>query len=300
MKHFQSLQEFLGYLHWPPTEHPMFSIVSLASLGDKRRSSSPPITSDFYMIKLKQIISGSMNYGRTKYDFSMGSMFFTAPGQVMEWDEVVVIDKGWVIVMHHDYLKGFPLANRIKTYGYFSYSVNEALHLSPREEEIVTAIFEAIESEYQNNQDEFSKEIIIGQLETLLRYSDRFYKRQFINRQELNSDLAFRFKQVLSQYYVSEQFLKLGAPNIELVANKLAVSPRYLSDALKAETGKTAMEHLHLYLIDEAKDLLLKPETTVAEIAYQLGFEYPQYFSRLFKKKVGLSPTAYRQQFIPH
>lgn len=300
MKHFQSLQDLLNYLYWPPTEHPLFSIVSLASLGDKLRSSSPPITSDFYMIKLKHIISGSMNYGRTKYDFSMGTMFFTAPGQIMEWDEVVMVDKGYVVVIHHDYLKGHPLATRIKSYGYFSYSVNEALHLSPREEEIVTAIFTSIESEYQNNQDEFSRGIIIGQLETLLRYSDRFYKRQFINRQELNSDLAFKFKQVLATYYESDQFAQLGSPTIEMVADRLSVSPRYLSDALKAETGKTAMEHLHLYLIEEAKDLLLKPETTVAEIAYQLGFEYPQYFSRLFKKKVGLSPTGYRQQFAPH
>lgn len=290
----------MSYLHWPPTEHPMLNVVSMRAIGAKLRSSSSAITSDFYMIKLKHIISGSMTYGRTKYDFSRETMFFMAPGQVMEWNEVVVKDEGYAIVMHHDYLKGHQLANRIKTYGYFSYSVNEALHLSPKEEEIVTAIFRNIEAEYHNNQDEFSRQIIIGQLETLLIYSDRFYKRQFMNRQELHSDLAFRFKQALARYYGSEEITSLGSPDIEMVADRLAVSPRYLSDALKAQTGKTAMEHLHLYLIEEAKDLLLKPEVTVAEIAYQLGFEYPQYFSRLFKKKVGLSPTAYRDQYAPH
>ena len=300
MDHFTSIQTFHDYMHWPPPHHPMFSVIPLGSSRFRHRESSPPITHDFYMITLKVVVAGTMTYGRTRFDFSRGAMLFNAPRQQIQWDDIAIEQKGFVINCHEDFIKGYGLSDRIKTYGYFSYAVNEALHLSAKEETILMSIYENIESEYYNNQDEFSKDIIIGLLDTLLKYADRFYKRQFINRKEITGDLNFQFNQALISYFESGKFTELGIPTIDWVARKLAVSSRYLSDALKSATGKTAMEHLHLYLIDEAKNMLLEPGKTVSEVAYQLGFEYPQYFSRLFKKKVGVSPTMFRDNHMVH
>ena len=162
------------------------------------------------------------------------------------------------------------------------------------------SLIDNAESEYLNNPDEFSKDIILSQIDTLLRYADRYYKRQFINRTNLAGETIERFQELLNDHFESGAFQKSGAPRVEDVANDLKMSPRYLSDTLKAETGKTAIDHIHLYLIDEAKNLLLDPTVSISETAYKLGFEYPQYFSRLFKKKVGVSPTEYRHQYLAH
>lgn len=262
------------------------------------KESSPPITNDCYSISLKKIVKGEVNYGRTKYDFTNGALIFIAPRQVLQWDESVIYDqKGFSINFHEDFLKGTELVHQIKKFGFFSYSANEALHLSPKEERQIESIVENIYIEYQNNQDEFSKEIIISQLSTVLKYANRFYERQFINRKELSNDLLEQFNQQLSAYFDSGKLEEYGIPNIEQIADQLSVSQRYLSDTLKKETGKTSTEHLQLYLIDEAKNILLNPNKTISEVAYELGFEYPQYFSRLFKKKEGISPTAYREKY---
>ncbi|MCG8328979.1 MAG: helix-turn-helix transcriptional regulator [Chitinophagales bacterium] len=262
------------------------------------KESSPPITNDCYTISLKKIVKGQLNYGRTKYDFTNGAMVFIAPRQVLQWDSSVVFEqKGFSINFHEDFLKGTELAQQIKKYGFFSYSANEALHLSPREEKQIESIVENIETEYHNNQDKFSKDIIISQLSTLLKYANRFYERQFLNRKELSNDLLEQFNQQLAAYFESGQLQRKGIPSIEQLADKMSVSQRYLSDTLKKETGKTTTEHLQLYLIDEAKNILLKPNKSISEVAYELGFEYPQYFSRLFKKKEGLSPSEYREKY---
>lgn len=296
MEHFGSLQHYHQYMNWPAPEHPLFSVVRLAEVRDACRQSSPAITNDFYVIMLKYLLAGQISYGRTKLDFSQGTMIFNAPRQVIQWEDVAIEDKGFVITIHEDYLRGTPLAAKINTYGYFAYATNEALHLSPREEAIVTALCDNIEAEYRNNQDALSQEIILGLIDTILRYADRFYRRQFINRKEALGTLSTRFKAALTAYFASGKFNESGMPNVNQLASQLHVSPRYLSDALKAASGKTALEHIHLYLIDEAKNMLLEPGKTVAEVAYQLGFEYPQYFSRLFKNKVGVSPTSYRNK----
>ena len=262
------------------------------------KESSPPITNDCYSISLKKIVKGEVNYGRTQYDFTNGALIFIAPRQVLQWDSSVVYDqKGFSINFHEDFLKGTELAHQIKKYGFFSYSVNEALHLSPKEEKQIESIVENIDIEYQNNQDEFSKDIIISQLSTLLKYANRFYERQFLNRKELSNDLLEQFNQQLKIYFDSGQLQEKGTPSIEQMADQLSVSQRYLSDTLKKETGKTSTEHLQLYLIDEAKSNLLNPSKTISEVAYELGFEYPPYFSRLFKKKEGISPTEYREKY---
>ena len=284
----------------PRPEHPMLSVMS--ATGDNflpcPKESSPPITTDCYSISLKKIIKGNLNYGRTKYDFTNGALIFIAPRQVIQWDSSVVFEqKGFSINFHEDFLKGTELAQQIKKYGFFSYSANEALHLSPKEEKQIESIVENIEIEYHNNQDEFSKDIIISQLSTLLKYANRFYERQFLNRKELSNDVLQQFNKQLDSYFASGQLQEKGIPSIEQLANKMSVSQRYLSDTLKKETGKTTTEHLQLYLIDEAKNILLKPNKSIAEVAYELGFEYPQYFSRLFKKKEGLSPSEYREKY---
>lgn len=297
MRHFKTLSLYLEYLGLPKPEHPALSVFY--SKGNSHlpcsRDSSPPITNDCYSISLKKFVKGDLNYGRTKYDFTNGAMIFIAPRQVLQWDKNVVFEqKGFSINFHEDFLKGTDLTHQIKKYGFFSFSVNEALHLSPKEEKQIESIVENIEIEYQNNQDEFSKDIIISQLDTMLKYANRFYERQFLNRKELSNNLLERFNLHLSEYFALEQLQKKGIPSIEQIALNMKISQRYLSDTLKKETGKTCTEHLHLRLIDEAKNVLLIPNKSISEVAYELGFEYPQYFSRLFKKKEGISPTEYR------
>ena len=300
MKHFKTLSAYIDYLELPRPEHPMLSVFSATGEGflPCPKESSPPITNDCYSISLKRIVRGQLNYGRTKYDFTNGALIFIAPRQVLQWDSSVVYDqKGFSINFHEDFIKGTELAQQIKKYGFFSYSANEALHLSPKEEKQIVSIVESIDIEYHNNQDEFSKDIIILQLGALLKYADRFYERQFLNRKALSNDLLEQFNRQLAAYFCSGQLQEKGIPSIEQIADRLLVSQRYLSDTLKKETGKTSTEHLHLYLIDEAKNILLKPNKTISEVAYELGFEYPPYFSRLFKKKEGISPSAYRDKY---
>ena len=300
MQHFKTVSSYLDYLELPRPEHPMLSVFN--SKGDGflpcPKESSPPITNDCYSISLKKFVKGDLNYGRTKYDFTNGALIFIAPRQILQWDSSVVFErKGFSINFHEDFLKGTELAQQIKKYGFFSYSVNEALHLSPKEEKQIESIVENIEIEYQNNQDEFSKEIIISQLGTLFKYANRFYERQFLNRKEISNNLLEQFNQHLTEYFESRQLQEKGIPSIEQIADTMSVSQRYLSDTLKKETGKTTTEHLHLHLIDEAKNILLQPNKSISEVAYELGFEYPPYFSRLFKKKEGISPTEYREKY---
>lgn len=300
MQHFKTLSSYLEYLGLPGPEHPMLSVFN--SKGDGYlpcpRESSPPITNDCYSISFKKYVKGKLNYGRTKYDFTNGALIFISPRQVLQWNNSVIFEqKGFSINFHEDFLKGTELANQIKKYGFFSYSVNEALHLSPKEEKQLEAIVENIEIEYLNNQDGFSKEIIISQLDTLLKYANRFYERQFLNRKEISNNLLEQFNKHIREYFESGELQEKGIPSIEQIANKMSVSQRYLSDTLKKETGKTTTEHLQLHLINEAKNILLQPNKSVSEVAYELGFEYPPYFSRLFKKKEGISPTEYREKY---
>lgn len=300
MQHFKTLSSYLDYLDLPRPEHPMLSVFN--SKGDNYlpcpRESSPPITNDCYSISLKKHIKGHLNYGRTKYDFTNGALIFISPRQVLQWDKRVVFEQqGFSINFHEDFLKGTALAHQIKRYGFFSYSTNEALHLSPKEEMQIESIAENIEIEYKNNQDAFSKDIIISQLDTLLKYANRFYERQFLNRKEISYTLLERVNQHLNEYFESGLLQEKGIPSIEQLANNMSVSQRYLSDTLKKETGKNTTEHLHLHLIDKAKNILLQPNKSISEVAYELGFEYPPYFSRLFKKKEGISPTEYREKY---
>ncbi len=297
-QYLKTIAEFNESQGLAAPENPLFTI-GCKSLSEEETqncvSSEEAVsyTNNFYVISLKNVVSGELVYGRTKYDCDTGTLLFSAPNQTYIAKDLVVSSESWFIAFHEDFIHGMDLRKRIKNYNFFNYNVNEALHLSPKEEESIKSIFRNIETEYQNNQDEFSKEIIIAHLDTLLKYADRFYKRQFLHRQEINKQLMTRFTDILNAYFENQQQIENGIPSIEWIAGQLGISHRYMSDSIKAETGKTAIEQINLYVIEEAKNLLLAPHASVSETAYQLGFEYPQYFSRLFKKKTGQTPKEY-------
>ena len=295
---FKNIKEFNQAQNLPEPENPLFTIGHKKS-NDKEIencvSSKKEVsyTNQFYIISLKNIVSGEIIYGRTKYDCDTGTLLFSAPNQTYTVKDIVISSESWFIAFHEDFIRGLDIQKRIKKYNFFNYNVNEALHLSPKEEKTIKSIFKNIETEYQNNQDEFSKDIILTHLEALLKYADRFYKRQFLNRKDINKALYTRFKEILDEYFESDQLEEKGIPTVEWIASQLGVSHRYMRDTIKAETGKTTVDQINLYLVDEAKNLLLAPNASISETAYKLGFEYPQYFSRLFKKKTGLSPKEY-------
>ncbi|MCU4177067.1 helix-turn-helix domain-containing protein [Carboxylicivirga sp. N1Y90] len=295
---FNNITEFNRAQNLPDPENPLFSIGHKSMNADEVQncvSSNKEVsyTNQFYIISLKNIVSGEILYGRTKYDCETGTLLFSAPNQTYTVKDIVISSESWFIAFHEDFIRGLDIQKRIKKYNFFNYNVNEALHLSPKEELTIKSILKNIEAEYQNNQDEFSKEIILTHLEALLKYADRFYKRQFLNRKDINKALFTRFKEILDVYFESDQLEEKGIPTVEWLANQLGVSHRYMRDTIKAETGKTAVDQINLYLVEEAKNLLLAPHASISETAYKLGFEYPQYFSRLFKKKVGVSPKEY-------
>jgi len=296
MWHFKNLGEFHQINGFPAPENPMLSLLRCTEhcpMGYKG------FTGDFYMIGFKKMKAGVMIYGKTKYDNTGGgSLYFTKPRQVIELRNIELEDDGFAIYMHEDYLNGHDLHNEIKKYRYFDYEANEALHLSPREEQIIWELYSKIETEYYNNQDEYSKEIILGHISSILKYSQRFYKRQFINRTEMSGMMVSKFNNILAAYFESGLLNEHGLPTVKYMADQLHVSPGYLSDLLKQETGKTAIELIHIFLISEAKNLLKGADNTVAEIANTLGFENLPYFSRLFKKEVGMSPVQYKKQSL--
>lgn len=292
--HFKTIADHHSFLGLPPPEHPLLSVLRTEPTASSAITSCADtdiaLSTGFYSISLKKIISGEIFYGRTQYDCENGTMIFIAPEQELRIRGIKIESVGRTICVHEDFLRGHPTQALFQRCAFFNYSVHEALHLSPREERQMQHIFDNIDTEYHNNPDEFSREIILSQIDTLLRYADRFYRRQFHQRKESGGAVQERFDEAY------ERLSGDTIPTVQEMADKLHVTPRYLSDALKAETGKTAKEYLHLQLIDKAKNRLLESNDSVATVAYALGFEYPQYFSRLFKQKTGMTPTEYRNQ----
>ncbi|HWK05089.1 MAG TPA: helix-turn-helix transcriptional regulator [Puia sp.] len=293
MKHYKSLSELHQDNGFPPPESPLVSIYhcnKTCSMGDRE------FTSDFYMIGFKKIKSGVILYGRTRYDHESGSMVFMKPRQVIAMKNLEFEEDGFLLFFHEDYLNGHTLHHDIRKYHYFDYETNEALHLSPSEEKTAWELYHKIETEYYNNQDEYSREIILANIDTMLKYAQRFYKRQFINRSQISGKTATKFNEALEDYVASGLLTEKGPPSVSYMADQLHISPRYLSDILRQESGKTALEHIHIYLISEAKNLLKGEDKSVSEIAYALGFENMSYFSRLFKKTVGVTPVIFKKQ----
>jgi len=279
----------------PLPEHPMLGLLRLD--GDIKINNTE-YTSDFYLIGLKKVKSGYVLYGRTKFDHETGSMIFIKPRQVVEMRNLEFEEDGYILVFHEDFLTGHSLHEDIQRYAFFDYETNEALHLAPKEEKIIWNIFYTIEQEYNNSEDEFSKEIILAGINSMLKYAERFYKRQFINRKQLSGKTVTGFNKILKQYIKDGSLNDNGLPSVGDLANRLNISSRYLTDLLKIETGKTAIELIHVALIGEAKDRLRKKDKSISEIAYDLGFENMSYFSRLFKKETGMLPTSYKNQFV--
>jgi AraC-like DNA-binding protein len=293
MNHFKNLSALHVANGYPPPEHPLISLVTC----DGTCSGHPGVlhTSDFYVIGFKKMKAGAMLYGKTEYDHDRGSMSFIRPNQMFGIRDLKMEETGFLIHLHEDFLIGHSLHSDIKKYSYFDYEVKEALHLSPKEEQIIWELYRKIETEYHNNTDEYSRDIILTHIDSILKYAQRFYKRQFINRTMVSSKTVSRFNGLLASYFEKGLMKHKGLPTVNYLATELNLSPRYLSDMLKQETGKTAMELIHLYLISEAKNLLIGEDQSVSEIAYGLGFENPPYFSRLFKKEVGMTPNEFKK-----
>jgi len=297
MKHFKKINELHEALGVKPPENPLFS-VAYGERGTCNGNNILEFSSDFYIIGFKKLKSGSMLYGKTKYDHDLGSMSFVKPQQKVVFKNVELEEKGFMIMIHEDFLPGTILYNEMRKYSYFDYEVNEALHLSPAEEDIIWNLYFSIEKEYLNNTDELSKAIIVSHLDSMLKYAQRFYKRQFINRAALTGSTVTKFNALLAANFEERKTKNIGLPTVSLMAEKLHISSRYLTDLLKQETGKTALELIHLFLIGEAKNLLTEGELNISEISHLLGFENTTYFSRLFKKEVGSTPNEFRGSML--
>lgn len=283
------LHQLLGY---EKAKHPLVSIIDFREIQLDENFTQSRNVLNLYFICLKSASQKAFVYGKNHYDFQEGTMVFMAPGQVfslIDLDEGNAYD-GWGLFFHPDFIMGYPLANRIKNFSFFSYSVNEGLYLSDDEKATISELANGIKKEYSGNIDDYSQDLIVTAIEQLLNYSQRFYSRQFITRKKQNSDLVSKFEQLLTDYFKDND----TQPTVEYFAEKLHLSPGYLTDLLKRETSKTTKEHIQNYLIENAKYRLLNSGESVSEIAFTLGFEYPQYFNRLFKQKTGKTPLEYR------
>lgn len=296
------LSEFHRLLSIAAPIHPLVSVVLVSEIHAVNSDLWQRFSTDFYTISLKNNIQSKVKYGQQYYDFDKGTMTFIAPKQIqsVELDETNVFNEtigtGYVLIFHSDFLKKHALQSTIKNYGFFSYSINEALHLSENEEKNVIEIFQKIEKEYQHI-DKHTQDIILSQIDLLLNYCNRFYERQFITRKVVNNDLLSKMENLLNDYFNNTETLKSGLPTVEYLANQFHFSANYLSDMLRLLTGQNAQQHIHEKLIEKAKEKLLTTNLSISEIAYELGFEQSQSFNRLFKKKAEMSPLKYRQSF---
>lgn len=275
------------------TRHPLVTVIDLSNAQPVPAKS---FNFDLYAVGLKELNCGQLRYGRKHYDYQEGSLIFIAPGQVVGVQpglELFAL-KGWVLLFHPDLINGTPLGKHMQDYSFFSYDVNEALHLSDKEKSIVIDCFSKIGYELDQNIDKHSKRLISSNIELLLNYCIRFYDRQFITRDNANKGVLERFEHLLNDYFLSGKPQSEGLPSVAYCAEALHLSPNYFGDLIKKETGKTALEYIQSKVIDVAKERLFDRNKSASEIAYELGFKYPQHFTRLFKQKAGVTPNDYR------
>src|SRR5919107_2830425 len=294
----KTISEYHKLMALPKPEHPLISVINFEDIKRLPDDKAKSLIHSFYSIALKRNFNGKLKYGQQEYDFDEGVLLFIAPGQVfsVEADEDLK-HTGWLLLIHPDFLWNTPLAKKIKDYEYFNYSANEALHLSDKEEETITGIIQNITQEYRSNIDKFSQDVIIAQIELLLTYAERFYNRQFITRKISNHKILNRLEDILDEYFTNEDVAMKGLPTVQYIADTLNTSPNYLSGLLKLLTGQSTQQHIHDKLIEKAKEKLATTDLSVSEIAYELGFEHSQSFSKLFKTKTNLSPLEFRQSF---
>lgn len=292
LKHIDEINRFVR----STTKHPLVSVVDF-SKADEYLEEGTRISADFYTMMFKNYCANHLKYGRQSLDFQDGSLICIGPRQVLLMDTEIERKEdmmGWGLFFHPDLLRGTSLAQKMKEYTFFSYEINEALHLSDKEKQILFDCVQKIEQEIQENIDTHSQTLIVSNIELLLNYCARYYGRQFITRKSANSGVLAEVEKLLKNYFTAENVRQNGLPTVKFLAEQVHLSANYLSDLLKKETGMSAQDHIHYYLIEEAKNILLNTDHSVSEIAYSLGFEYPQYFSKLFKHKTGQTPIEYR------
>jgi AraC-like DNA-binding protein len=301
IRQIKTITEFHQLRGLPRPEHPLISVIDVTNAKLLHDDKPMNLMLDFYIIAIKRIFNrAKLKYGQDQYYFDEGIMSFMSPNQVFSVSVDINEDlkqSGYVLLIHPDLLWNTLLAKKIKRYEYFEYSVNEALLLPEKEERTIIGIIENIQQECHANIDNFSQDIIIAHLETLLNYADRFYHRQFLTHKKVNHQILDRFEKILADYFKSEDITHKGLPTVQYVSDKLNMSVSYLSRLLKTLTGQSTQQHIHDKLIEKAKEKLSTTELSVSEIAYELGFEHSQSFSKLFKSKINQSPLEFRQSF---
>jgi len=296
----KTIGEYHLFMDLPKPQHPLISVVKFEDIKRQPDVNSKSIINNFYSIALKKSFNAKMKYGQQEYDFDEGVLAFIAPNQVIKVvleDNAVLRHSGWLLIFHPDFLRNTPLAKKIKQYDYFGYNLTEALHLSDKEETMLTGIIQNINQEYHSNIDKFSQDVIVAQLELLLTYSERFYQRQFITRKITNHTILDRLENLLKEYFKGNNLATKGLPTVQYISETLNISPNYLSRLLNTLTGQSTKQFIQDKLIDLAKEKLSTTDLTVNEIAYALGFEHPQSLSKLFKTKTNLTPLEFRQSF---
>ncbi|GAB4029712.1 helix-turn-helix domain-containing protein [Spirosoma gilvum] len=294
--HLETIADMYRMLPQAHVKHPLGAVVDFSKYREQF-SSGMKVTLGFYALMFKNYCPNKMKYGQQAYDFQDGSLICMAPRQVISLDEPTRVDAdmwGWGVFFHPDLIRGTSLGKTNKEYSFFSYETHEALHLSDKEKQNLNDIVQKIDSELSENIDRYSQRLIVSTIELLLNYCTRYYDRQFITRQPTNQDLLSKVEAILTTYFQSPELTDKGLPTVKYLADQVSLSPNYLSDLLKKETGMNAQDRIHYYLIEEAKNLLLSSDKSVGELAFSLGFEYPQYFSRLFKSKTGMTPLEFR------
>ncbi|SDG25280.1 Helix-turn-helix domain-containing protein [Epilithonimonas hungarica] len=294
----KSISEYHSLLGVEKPKHPLISIINHESIRNFNDEKLKNKTYNFYTISRKINYDGTMKYGQQYYDFQEGAMVFHAPKQVIvsELADNVQL-KGWTMLIHPDFLRTYSLDKKIQQFGFFSYAVNEALHLSDGESKIIESVMDTIRKEYISDIDVYSQDILISQIELLLNYCNRFYNRQFITRKAVNNDLLIRFEKLLSDYINNGHLQQKGIPSVQFFSNELNMSANYLSDMLRNLTGQSTQQHIQDKIIERAKYILTTTNLTVSEIAFELGFEYSQSFSKLFKNKTNQTPLEFRISF---
>ncbi len=294
----ESLSDAHRLFGLPRPKHPLISVINGAHTPIPENQLPGRHVLAYYKISYKPKLAGRLKYGQGYYDFDEGGLLFAAPGQIIGGnDDDGAVCSQYTLLIHPDFFLGYPLAKKIRQYGFFSYSTNETLHLSEEEKNTILAIFSFIETELHSRIDDFSQDVMISQIELLLSYANRFYKRQFLTRKAASSDVLAKLEDLLDTSFKDGLSLNKGIPTVAYLAEKLNLSPNYLSDMLRTLTGQSAQQHIHDRLIDSAKEMLSTTGLSVSEVAYALGFEHPQSFSKLFKTKTKLSPLEFRRSF---
>lgn len=296
-KIFNSLSELHKAMGQPKPLHPLISIINYGEAVFDPKEYEKGIILNFFKISFKTHFSGKLKYGHGFYDFEEGGMSFISPGQILRMQEEEANYSGMSLHIHPDFIRPYSLNTKIKQYGFFGYSAAEALYLSEKEKETIFGVFDSIKSELNERIDNFSQDVIISQIELLLNYSNRFYNRQFLTRKAINNDVISKLEALLEHYFNNEKAIEKGIPTVQIIAEELQLSPRYLSDLLRNISGQNTQQFIHDKLIEKAKEYIATGTLSISEIAYKLGFEHPQSFNKLFKKKTNLTPTEFKDSF---